>query len=260
MEDIAAKLGAHVSFHYPATALCSGEAEAAQICADSIARTTKENPSALFCFQAGYFAREIFGRVIQMIRESKIDFSRSRFVQMNEWLDLEGGGESCTAFLRKHFFDPAGIRNDQIRLFDVYNKDTDSICRNMDEYIAAEGPVDLMILGLDMNGNIGFNHPGVNWDNHSIVVDIDEDEGTQAKPARGITLGMRYLYESKQVILQALGGKNAAGVKKMYSSPPAMRLPGTVMQLIRHGLVILDEKAAALLDRDLLNKVLVSQD
>jgi 6-phosphogluconolactonase/glucosamine-6-phosphate isomerase/deaminase len=61
---------------------------------------------------------------------------------------------------------------------------------------------------------------------------------------------MWYLFEAKQVVLQVTGAKKAEIIRKVYHSAPAMRLPGTVMQLLEknRGIVVLDEAAAAQLD------------
>ncbi|GHV12484.1 glucosamine-6-phosphate deaminase 1 [Spirochaetia bacterium] len=263
MERTAKKLGAVPLFHYPATVLCVGEAEVAKTCADIIARRLKEKPDALLCFPAGESARGTFAELVRMAREKTIDFSRARFVQLDEWLDLEDEQENCGAFLRRNFYGPAGIRDEQITLFDIHAADMNDACRLMDQYIAGEGPIDIMLLGLGMNGHLGLNEPGVNWDNYSVVVDLDETTkkvgqkyfSGSMKLSRGITLGMRYMFESTRVILQVMGEKKAGILRDIYSTAPVMDLPGTVMQLLHDGLVVTDEKAAALLDRDLLHPV-----
>lgn len=79
-------------------------------------------------------------------------------------------------------------------------------------------------------------------------------EGGQ-RLSRGITLGMRHMYGAKTVVLQVGGAKKADIVGRMYASEPHTDIPGTVIKLVKDGWVVLDEDAAANIDRGLLPEV-----
>jgi 6-phosphogluconolactonase/glucosamine-6-phosphate isomerase/deaminase len=76
----------------------------------------------------------------------------------------------------------------------------------MDALIQEKGGIDLMLVGVGMNGHIGFNEPGVSIDNYTHVVDLDEttqkvgqkyfDQATELK--QGITLGLKHFLHSKK--------------------------------------------------------------
>ena len=67
-----------------------------------------------------------------------------------------------------------------------------------------KGGIDLMLVGVGMNGHIGFNEPGVPVDNYSHVIDLDN--ATQSvgqkyfknptKLKKGITLGLNNLLQT----------------------------------------------------------------
>jgi glucosamine-6-phosphate isomerase len=258
MEPIAEKLGASLISRYPPTILCKDRDGVAETCAEIICDTLEKKPAALFCLPAGESAKETYGELIRRVQSGKINFEKARFVQLDEWLDLDDESENCTAFMQRNFYGPAGIKAEQVLLFDIHNPDLKTACSRMDSYIRDVGPIDLMLLGLGMNGHLGLNEPGVNWDNHALVVDLDpltKEVGQKyfrntMRLTRGITLGMWYVFEAKQVVLQVTGAKKAEIIQKVYHSAPAMQLPGTVMQLLKRdqGVVVLDEDAAAQLD------------
>jgi 6-phosphogluconolactonase/glucosamine-6-phosphate isomerase/deaminase len=262
MEAIAENLGASLVSHYPPSILCKDSNDVAKTCAGIICGILEKNPAALICLPAGESAKETYGELIRLIRIGKANFEKARFVQLDEWLDLEDESENCSAFMARHFYGPAGIRAEQVTLFDIRGSDLTAACRRMDNYIHDAGPIDLMLLGLGMNGHLGLNEPSVNWDNRAVVVDLDPAtkqvgqkyfSGT-VNLSRGITLGMRYVFEAKQVVLQVIGEKKSHILKKIYESAPSMQLPGTVMQLLGEGrgVVVLDESAALLLNKEKL--------
>jgi glucosamine-6-phosphate isomerase len=265
MEPIAEGLGASLVSRYPPTILCKDSNGVAEICAGLICDTLKKNPTALLCLPAGESAKETYEELIRRVRSGKVNFEKACFVQLDEWLDLDDESENCTAFMQRNFYGPAGIKAEQVSLFDIHNPDLKIACSRMDSYIRDAGSIDLMLLGLGMNGHIGLNEPGVDWDNHAVVVDLDpvtQEVGKKyfrstVRLTRGITLGMWYLFEAKQVVLQVTGTKKAEIIRNVYHSAPAMRLPGTVMQLLgkNRGVVVLDEDAAAQLDQAKLDQV-----
>jgi glucosamine-6-phosphate isomerase len=264
MESIAESLGAFLMSHYPPTILCKDTNGVAETCAGIICDTLRKNPGALLCLPAGDSAKETYEELIRCVRSGKVNFEKARFVQLDEWLDLDNESENCTAFMQRNFYGPAGIKAEQVSLFDIHNPDLENACNHMDGYIRDAGSIDLMLLGLGMNGHLGLNEPGVNWDNHAVVVDLDpttQEVGQKyfkntVKLTRGITLGMWYMFEAKQVVLQVTGAKKAEIIRQVYHSAPSMRLPGTVMQLLgkSQGVVVLDEDAATQLDRKNLDQ------
>ena len=69
----------------------------------------------------------------------------------------------------------------------------------MDHAIRSAGGIDLMLVGVGLNGHVGFNEPGISPDHYSHVVPLEEstresgqkyfNEPTDLK--NGITLGLR---------------------------------------------------------------------
>lgn len=103
------------------------------------------------------------------------DFSRCRFVSLDEWIGLgrEDVG-SCLQTLSDELFQPLALRNEQIVFFDGQAADLQNECRRIDAVIAAHGGLDLVVLGVGMNGHIGFNEPGVNGEQNSHIEPLDE--------------------------------------------------------------------------------------
>ena len=253
MEKTAQARGAVMPLRIPKT-LLEPDFEAMSLrCAELICETLKEKPDAVFSLAAGSTAVRTYEILKELQEAGKVDFSNARFVALDEWLDLADESENCDAFMRRNFYTPLGIREEQITRFDIHAPDLDAACKAVDNKIIDLGGIDLMLLGVGMNGHLGLNEPGTDFGLTSHVVELDSvtaqvgqkyfSEGMEL--SRGITLGVRHMFECGHVILQAGGSHKSEIVERLYRTAPTEELPATVLKLVPHGTVVLDRDAAA---------------
>jgi galactosamine-6-phosphate isomerase len=186
----------------------------------------------------------------------KIDFTRCTFIALDEWIVIAPDNQgSCQYFLHHHVFSPLKIALSQIHLFDALSDDLAGECRKMDKTIKEKGGIDLMVVGIGMNGHIGFNEPGVSFDLYSHVIALDENtqavgqkyfNAAMALP-KGITLGLKHFMQARKAILIANGEKKAAIIQKAVQGPVGSDLPASIIQQHSNGWVMIDEEAASLI-------------
>jgi glucosamine-6-phosphate isomerase len=224
--------------------------------AQRICRLVQDEPKSVLCLAAGDTPRLAFTLLTAIARKQKIDFSRCTFVGLDEWVGIgpENPG-SCHYFLRNHLFDPLQIRNEQIHLFNSMAGNIEAECSKMDKIISEKGGIDLMLVGVGMNGHIGFNEPGVSPRLYSHIIDLDATtqsvgqkyfkESTALK--QGITLGLQHLLQSKEVILMASGEKKSGVIQKALEGPITPDMPASIIRKHKQGCVMVDQQAASLL-------------
>ena len=253
MEEIAVEMGASLPVKIPDTEVLADYDAMSKRCAQLVQECLERKPDALLCFPAGSTVVRTCELLKEMQDRGEIDFTQAEFVALDEWLDLEDESENCTSFLRKHLYDALGIRAEKMHLFDIHAEDLEKECARIDNIIRQHGGIDLMLLGLGMNGHLGLNEPGGNFEDYAKVVELSETTMSVGqkyfsgpmKLTRGITLGVHHMFETKQVILQVSGAAKQDIVEKMYRSQPTDQIPGTVLKLLPGGKVILDRAAAA---------------
>jgi 6-phosphogluconolactonase/glucosamine-6-phosphate isomerase/deaminase len=169
-------------------------------------------------------------------RES-VDFSRCVFVALDEWVGIPPDNEgSCFYFLNTP-------------------RDLDLECQNMDAVIRQKGGIDLMVVGVGMNGHIGFNEPGVSPNLYSHVIALDQTTQTVGQKyfktsttlQKGITLGLRHLLESRKAILMASGQKKAEIIRNSLEEKISDEIPSGIIRKHDNGSVMIDKEAASLL-------------
>lgn len=223
--------------------------EAAQM----IAETVQEKPSAVLCFPSGDTPTGMLKILVEKAKNGELDFSRCRFVSLDEWLGLDGSSEgSCRRYLDENFFHPLNIPQENIQFFDGKAEDPEFECRKMTAWLNEKGPLDAVVVGLGLNGHIGLNEPGTSFDSdcHTSVL----EEGTKTSAQKyftaetelkgGITLGFNQLFEANKIILMVSGFKKAAILAKALEGSVNTSVPASIMQQIDRTYVLADREAA----------------
>jgi glucosamine-6-phosphate isomerase len=216
-------------------------------------------PEAVLCLASGDTPRLMCKLMTERVIKEKVDFSRCTFIGLDEWVGIPPENEgSCHFFFQTQVFKPLNLSSAQIHLFNALSADPAQECSVMDKTIREKGGIDLMIVGVGMNGHIGFNEPGTSFDNYSHVIDLDSTTTTVgqkyfAQPVplkQGITLGLKHLLESKKVIVLANGTKKAAIIKKVLEEEISDQTPASIIRLHPLGILMIDEEAASLLKKE----------
>lgn len=250
---IAPQLAATLRRQTPPTVVCADYDAMSLHCAQLVRDQLRAKPDSLLCFPAGSTVTGTCRFLREMQQSGEVDFSRALFVALDEWVGLEDESEDCTHFLTKHLYGALGLRKEQVTLFDTHAADLQQECRRIDQWIEQHGGIDLMLLGLGMNGHLGLNEPGCSFGAYAVVVTLSDTTmnvgqkyfSSPTKLTQGITLGIGHMFQTRKVVLQVAGEAKREVVQKMYALAPTADFPGTVMQLLPGALVVLDEAAAA---------------
>lgn len=219
--------------------------------------TVRSNPHALLCIATGDTPAGMMNYLTEDVRSGVVDFSKVSFVSLDEWVGLNQQDEgSCRHFFYQHLVYPLNLNAEQVAFFDGRADDAEHECARIDQYITGKGGIELMIVGIGMNGHIGMNEPGLAVANSSHIVNLDEVTITVGQKyfrektplRRGITLGIGQILESKKAILMASGRKKAEIVARAATGPVTTQVPASFLQQHHDAYMLLDADAASSLD------------
>jgi len=236
--------------------ISSNYEEMSRAAASFITEYVRENPAALLCFPSGDTPTGIFKSLLDDAHEGKVDFRDCIFVGLDEWVGLDAGNDgSCRQYMDQHLFLPLAIEAHKIHFFNGAADDLHAECKRIDEFIKQRGPIDLMMVGLGLNGHVGLNEPGVDLSLYAHVSDLDPKTKHTAKKyfkketalTGGITLGPRHLLESKVAVIIASGAKKAEVLAKALEEEVTNALPASIIQRHPGAYIFVDRDAAAFL-------------
>ncbi|MBN8826450.1 MULTISPECIES: 6-phosphogluconolactonase [unclassified Spirosoma] len=224
--------------------------------AEYIAALITKKPNALLCLASGDTPIETYHRFVALAKAGKVDVSQCTFVGLDEWVGF-GPDDfgSCSYYVFRDLFNPLQLRPDQIHVFDAKSADLPAECAKIDAVIRAHGGLDLLLVGMGMNGHIALNEPGTPFNLGCHVSQLAESTITVGQKyfdkettlTQGITVGLRHLAEARDVILLVSGEKKASKLREALTGPITNEVPASIMQTHPNGRVWVDEAAGKLL-------------
>lgn len=186
--------------------------------------------------------------------ERGLDLSRVTLFSLDDYLGIDPDHSAgCGRILRDNFVGKAGFSPDRIHLMDGRPKsDVASHCAAFEALIRSCGGIDLQILGLGVNGHIGFNEPGSGLACRTRLVALSARTrranapgfAPAPVPPAALTMGIGTICEARRLLLLATGPAKAEAVRAMVEGPVTAKVPASALQLHPDAVVMLDDAAA----------------
>lgn len=188
----------------------------------------------LICLPSGESMKDIYAYVVNAYQKQPFEI-QATVVGLDEWVGMDVhdiGGCQHEMYERLFQYLPLG---DKLMQFDAKNNNLDEECKKMDTFIANRD-FDLIVLGIGMNGHLGLNEPGVNFQLKSHVSTLDDTTQkvaqkyfeTPVKLTGGITLGCYYFQHAKELLLVANGKRKQKIVNQIINSEITNQIPATI--------------------------------
>jgi glucosamine-6-phosphate deaminase len=229
-----------------------GQAVAAKA-ASLVEALVRARPACVVGLAAGATPLAMYARLTDPARS--LDISRATVFGLDEYLGLDAQHPaSCALTLRRHFIDGAGIAPERVHLLDgAAEGDLAAYCTSYEERIKTAGGLDLQILGLGVNGHVGFNEPGSGLASRTRLVGLRSSTRTTNAPIfapaevpkAALTTGIGTILGARRILLLATGPSKADAVAKMIEGPVSALVPASALQLHPDAVVVLDRAAAA---------------
>ena len=204
----------------------------------------KKKPDAVLAIDTGESCEAVYRILLECALRGEIDLSRIRFFAVKEY--AKPVEISCRASLEKPLKE-AGVPEQNCFFL------TEENCARYDEQIAALGGLDLAILDIGVNARIGFNEPATPYDSRTHRQKLSPATrrelaaafgGEERVPDYGLTMGIKTLVESRDIILAVSGQDKADAVFQTLYARDDGAVPAAFLQLPPNVTLYLDESAA----------------
>ncbi len=228
--------------------------ELSDFAARQIVSTVQQNPTAVLCLAAGDTPHLTYQKVVALANENNINFLDVIFIGLDEWIGIEPATEgSCYHFLNEIIFTPLSINKEHIFFFNGMATDLVKECKQIDAIINAIGTINLVLVGIGINGHIGFNEPGTDPQSNAHVVTLDAVTTKigqkyfkeEKSLTQGISLGIAQIMASDKVLLIANGIKKADIIRKTMKENISNAVPASFLRNHPNGIILLDKEAAS---------------
>jgi glucosamine-6-phosphate deaminase len=228
--------------------------EAAGIVADQL--NLKNN--SVLGLATGSTPEGMYGQLVQMNRKGVLDFSSVITFNLDEYLGLAPEHpQSYHYYMYKHFLNHINIPPQNVHILSGIEKEIEKACSEYDQKINEVGGIDLQVLGIGVNGHIGFNEPHPHLKVGTHLMELTEEtikansrffSSPEAVPRQALTMGMGAIMQSRRILLLASGESKASAIRATLSGRITTEVPASLLQLHRELILILDKEAASFLD------------
>ena len=214
-------------------------------------------PNCVLGLATGSTPLGVYCQLIEWYQKGDLDFSEVHSVNLDEYCGLSPDNpQSYRYYMNEHFFRHINIHPKYTFLPDGGNPDPVKECRRYDKLISDLGGVDLQLLGLGLNGHIGFNEPGSAFEKETYQVSLTEStiransrffDREEDVPRFAYTMGIKSIMQAKKILLIANGEAKAQILKDIITGPITPQVPASVLQLHNDVTIVADQTALALL-------------
>ena len=155
--------------------------------------------------------------------------------------------------MNENLFDRINIDKKNTYLPNGMAEDEEAECERYNGIIEKLGGIDMQLLGIGLNGHIGFNEPGESFEKMTHCVELTQStkdanqrlfKPGEKVPEKAFTMGIKSIMQSKHILLIASGANKAEIVKEAFFGPVTPKVPASILQLHNHVTVIVDKDAA----------------
>jgi len=214
-------------------------------------------PNAVLGLATGSTPEGMYSELVRLYRAGAVDFSEVKTFNLDEYAGLDPGHpQSYHYYMHHHLFNHVNIPAGNIHLPCGNAADITAGCREYDQKIAAAGGIDLQVLGIGVNGHIGFNEPGESLSVGTHLIDLSQETieansrffaSAEEVPRQAVTMGMGSIMKARRILLLASGKNKARAIQETVCGRVTPRVPASFLQLHRRAILIIDREAASLL-------------
>ncbi len=214
-----------------------------------IAEQVKSKPDSILGLATGSSPIGTYKNLIELYKKGELDFSKIKSVNLDEYVGLTpDNDQSYRYFMNTNLFNHINIAETHVP--SGIAEDMDAECKAYDKLIEDLGGIDLQLLGIGLDGHIGFNEPDDVFEKGTHTVSLDPStieansrffRSIDDVPTKAITMGMLPIMQAKTVLLIANGQNKKEIVEKAFSGPITPQVPASILQLHSNLIVIYSE-------------------
>ena len=219
--------------------------------AEIVARQLKQKPDSVLGLATGSTPLGLYAELIRRYQAGEIDFARARSFNLDEYYPINRSHpQSYYYYMHDNLFSKVNFAS--TRLPNGETDDPSVECASYDAEIEAAGGIDLQVLGIGLNGHIGFNEPAGSYSMSTYLVELTDSTldansrfftGGEVQPTSALTMGFGSIFAARSILLLISGASKAPIVKRLFEGKIHTDVPACLLLLHPEVTVILDREA-----------------
>lgn len=200
----------------------------------------------------------LYRELVKRYRNGEVSFANVSVYSLDEFYPIQPTEQQSRNYrIHEEFLNHIDIQTENIHIPDgtVAESDVSEYCASYDRAVSK---IDLMIIGVGEDGQVGFNEPGSYAKSRTRLVQLTHNTrkiqssvffGLDNTPKMAITMGLGTIMRADRIILMAWGEEKASIVQRVVEGEISEQIPASNLQSHNNIEVVIDENAAQSLTR-----------
>ena len=201
----------------------------------------------------------LYRELVRRHRQGLVSFRNVAVYSLDEFYPIRSSEQQSRNYrIHEEFLNHIDIQPENIHIPDgtVPEENISAYCASFDQSVRR---IDLMIIGMGEQGQIGFNEPGSYAKSRTRLVQLTHNSrkvqspaffGLENTPKMAVTMGIDTVMRADRIVLMAWGEEKADVVQKVVEGAVTDQVPASHLQEHHDIEVVIDEHAAGLLTRE----------
>lgn len=222
--------------------------EMSKIAAEIFKEELKENREMVFGLATGGTPVGFYKELVNAYKAGEISFADAKSFNLDEYIGISPVNEaSYHYYMDQQLFNHIDMKVENIHVPAGNTSDLAKAAADYDAMIEAAGNVDIQLLGIGVNGHIGFNEPGTPFALGTNVVKLTESTREANKiyfnsiddvPTHAITMGIQTIMNAKKVVLLISGASKQEAYDRLQSGEITEDFPASALHNHKDAIVI----------------------
>lgn len=232
--------------------ICADHESLSRKAANCIVKSLALKPDLLLCAAGGSTPLRTYELLATFYARTPKPFQKFRLIKLDEWggIPIDDPG-TCENQMLSLLIGPLGITKNRYLSFNSNPADPEAECARVAKRIASEGPIDVCVLGLGMNGHVAMNEPAPVLKPFCNVARLAKVTlahpmlaQTKSPPRYGLGLGMAEILASREILLLVNGAKKREPLRKLLRREISTDFPASFLWLHPNWTLLCDREAA----------------
>ncbi|MEK6917990.1 MAG: glucosamine-6-phosphate deaminase [Nanoarchaeota archaeon] len=220
--------------------------ELSKIATSIIIKEINKKLNIVIGFATGETPLGLYKELARSYKRKKVDFSKVKSFNLDEYYPITRDNKnSFYYYMFRNLFNKINIQKSNINLLNGETKNPSKECRDYEVKIK-KNPISIQILGVGINGHIGFNEPGSDFNSKTRLINLTKETIKRNSkihkiPAKALTMGIKTIMKARKIILLADGRDKSNAIYHLIKGKTNKNYPVSFLKKHKNLVVIVDK-------------------
>ena len=229
----------------------NGYSELSKRVCDFLIKDILRKPNIVIGFATGDTPLGLYKCLVGSYKKKKVDFSKIKSFNLDEYYPMRKSDKhSYYYYMFKNLFSKINIKVKNVNFLDGETRNPKRECERYEKLIR-KSKIDVQILGVGVNGHIGFNEPGSDFTSKTRIVNLTQNTLKQNSklfkfkkniPKKALSMGIKTILSAKKIILLVSGKDKADAVKCLIKGKIDKNCPVSILRKHKNLIIIVGKE------------------